>query len=134
VSPLQQQRPLVGDGLRLRAVWWVGDEFLSVRTPLALWGSTNWSTGGGKGVLAQLRVAPCNEGLRNAHFDKVSVRPSPQPLSHGERGFCSLIPANLTQGFGIGAADGDLGVVGEGEDGFAVAAFDVFHSTSGHPP
>ncbi|CAN1532480.1 hypothetical protein MCEMIH15_01432 [Caulobacteraceae bacterium] len=30
VSPLQQQRPLVGDGTRLWEVWWVGDKFLSV--------------------------------------------------------------------------------------------------------
>ena len=30
MSPLQQQRPLVGDGLRLWAVWWEGDKFLSV--------------------------------------------------------------------------------------------------------
>jgi len=36
--------------------------------------------GGGEGVFAQRRVAPCNEGLRNAHVNKVSVRPSPQPL------------------------------------------------------
>ncbi|OYU78168.1 MAG: hypothetical protein CFE32_02735 [Alphaproteobacteria bacterium PA3] len=35
VSPLQQQRPLVGDGLRLRAVWWEGDKYLSMHTPLA---------------------------------------------------------------------------------------------------
>ncbi len=36
VSPLQQQRPLVGDGVRLRRVWIEGDKFLSMlaETPL----------------------------------------------------------------------------------------------------
>ncbi len=35
VSPLQQQRPLVGDGTRLWAVWWEGDKFcfVPVETP-----------------------------------------------------------------------------------------------------
>jgi hypothetical protein len=40
---------------------------------------------GGEGVLAQRRVAPCNEGLRNAHVGKVSVSPHPLPLSQRER-------------------------------------------------
>ena len=35
---------------------------------------------GTEGVFAHRHFAPCNEGLRNAHFDKVSVRPSPQPV------------------------------------------------------
>ncbi len=42
VSPLQQQRPLVGDGLRLRAVWWVGDRFCFVHaanSPLRPYGT-----------------------------------------------------------------------------------------------
>ena len=59
-----------------------------------------------------------------------------QGLGLGRRrsGRHPLIPANFTQGFGIGAADGDLGVVGEGEDGFAVAAFDILDRTTCHPP
>ncbi len=35
VSPLQQQRPLVGDGTRLWAVWWEEDKFCSVPAEIA---------------------------------------------------------------------------------------------------
>ena len=52
----------------------------------------------------------------------------------GLSGTSPLIPPNLAQGFGIGAADGDLGVIDEGKDGFAIAALDIFDGGSGDPP
>ncbi len=40
---------------------------------------------GTEGVLAYWRIAPCNEGLRNAHLDNARIRPSPpSPLPWGE--------------------------------------------------
>jgi hypothetical protein len=126
VSPLQQQRPLVGDGTRLGEVWWVGDKFCFVPAEAhhVIPAEAKRRAGTPMDFAAQ------DPGSANAVRDDslrtegVFVAPTPK----------SLIPANFTQRFGIGTADGDLGIVGEGKDGFAVAAFDVFHSTSGHPP
>jgi hypothetical protein len=100
VSPLQQQRPLVGDGTRLWGNGWGGIDFVLslLKHPFTAFGraSHEWGSGRRKqlghaaspftgklaakrteGVLAYRRVAPCNQGLRNAPVDNARVRPSP---------------------------------------------------------
>ena len=68
VSPLQQQRPLVGDGLRLCGVWWVGDKFLFVprkdRAALAAHGSAFTCAARG----SRAPTSPCISAERGPHW------------------------------------------------------------------
>ena len=95
--PLQQQRPLIGDGLRLRDSCTVGDKFFSMHAPLPQ-GSTYRSTVGGEGLRALEAVSICKEEFANPPYRLGACKPSPPPLSHWERGLIGL------EGFGAGLA------------------------------
>ncbi len=94
MSPLQQQRPLVGDGTRLWAVWWAGDKFcfVPVETPPVIPAEAQRRAGTPKDFAARgpgLADAFGDDDARNKAV--LRVRPRLPQLARWDRRFAAII-------------------------------------------